>query len=185
MFVANFLDSDSEVLEVGCGTGYGTHLLAARAKSLVGFDPDLNLESDPNVSQLLKFSSSCQGNQTETNPPFFANSRENIPRKDYSHIIALEVIEHISQLEAAEFLEWIKSFGNEGTAYFISTPRALPFAERTKNRQQHHLHEYTHVEFKEILEKFFKHVFIFQQNDLHISVQNPKNAWNFIAICVD
>ena len=66
---------------------------------------------------------------------------------------------------------------------FISTPRYIPYEERSQNRKDYHLKEYTYDEYKELLNKHFHNVFIFSQNDSIISMQNPKMAWNFVAIC--
>jgi cyclopropane fatty-acyl-phospholipid synthase-like methyltransferase len=169
MFVARQLRGDESLIEVGAGTGYGAMTLSKGAQRTVGFDPYVDSEklNENWGSEKLSFVDSIDG------------------LTNFDVIVSLEVIEHMPRKEADAFLVSLKSLGHPKSRWFISTPRVLPENERTENRKRAHPFEYTFSEFRKVLEDHFSHVHLFSQNDALISTQNPKMAWNFIAICTN
>ena len=169
MFVARQLRGHESLIEVGAGTGYGAMTLSKTAKKTVGFDPYVDSKSlnENWGSDKLTFVDSISG------------------LTDFDVIVSLEVIEHMPRSEADAFLDSLKSLGHQKSRWFISTPRVLPDDERTENRKRAHPFEYTFLEFRKVLEDHFTHVHLFSQNDAVISSQNPKMAWNFVAICTN
>lgn len=169
MFVARQLRGYEKLIEVGAGTGYGAMTLSKVAKETVGYDPYVDAASlnDNWGSEKLNFVDSIES------------------LSNFDVVVSLEVIEHMPRSDADDFLNSLKSLGHAETRWFISTPRVLPDDERTENRKRAHPFEYTFQEFRKVLEDHFKHVHLFSQNDAVISSQNPKMAWNFIAICTN
>ena len=85
--------------------------------------------------------------------------------------------------DALQLLKVLKRLKSEHGIAYISTPRALPFAQRTKNRQEFHVHEYTYEELREDLLKVFSATVILGQLDERvIGSLIPKNVWNYFAI---
>ncbi len=164
-FVARQLKKSWDVLEVGCGTGYGSNLLTQFAKSVNATELD--------VSLLTR----ARERFTRANLSY-----SDVPEKaGYDVVVCLEVIEHMSKDYGYKLLDHIdKYLKNKGIA-FISTPRKIDNA--SDNRKKYHLHEYNHDEFRAMLEEKFDKVLLFSQNDEIISSQNFDNAWNYIAIC--
>lgn len=161
------ISENDRVVEVGCGTGYGTHLLGTSGAEVIGYDPYVSADA-------------LNGKWSRANVSF-VDSLEQI--KDFSVVVALEVIEHMERADADTFLRDLLKLGGAQSRWFISTPRKLPYDELTPNRRRAHPYEYGYVEFREVLQNHFKHVHLFSQNDGLISSQNPRMAWNFFAIC--
>ncbi len=133
------------VLDMACGEGYGSNVLAAKADSVVGVDanpeaheharlryqrPNLRFERD----LVETFSEPCDA------------------------VVFLQTIEHVENPGA--ILEHFKSqLDGPGTAY-VSTPNLLtlapPGAEKSDNPW--HLREYRAAEFRELCEAHFPRV---------------------------
>jgi 2-polyprenyl-3-methyl-5-hydroxy-6-metoxy-1,4-benzoquinol methylase len=169
-FVFRQLESESDVIEVGCGTGYGAFAMSSKCNSVVGFDPYVDM---------AKLSSKW------TRPNLrFVESLEGLGGK-FDAILSMEVIEHMPRNEADNFILKLKELGHAESKWFLSTPRVLPDELRTENRKRAHPFEYTYEGFRSLLKTHFKHVHLFSQNDGVISSQNPSMAWNFVSICTD
>jgi 2-polyprenyl-3-methyl-5-hydroxy-6-metoxy-1,4-benzoquinol methylase len=169
MFVSRQLDGTEKLIEVGAGTGYGAMTLSKVASKVVAYDPYV-------VSSGLN-------EKWASDRLTFVDSLKDLSSFDV--VVALEVIEHMPREDADAFLESLKSLGHARSRWFISTPRVLPDEDRTENRKRAHPFEYTFAEFRSVLKDHFKQVHIFQQNDGIISSQNPKMAWNFMAVCTN
>lgn len=167
LFVARHLQSTDSVLEVGCGVGYGARLLADTAQQVYAQDAETNLESD--------WASFSKSNLT------FSTDLPN--SGTYDCVVSLEVVEHIEPDDVPGYMATLKKYLSDTGFAVISTPRALPFEERSKNRQEFHAYEYSPSEFKALLQEHFENVFVFGQNDGVISIQNLECTWNMIALC--
>lgn len=167
MFVVRQLNKTDSVLEIGCGTGYGSRLLSDHCKEVVATDAEKGLADfwRKYDKANLKFT-------------------EQMPSGKFDVVVSFEVIEHVEETEAPKFLENLKSRLTDRGVVYLSTPRALPFEERSRNRQLEHPKEYSPQEFRDLLSRHFSRVFLFGQNDSLISTQNPAMAWNLVAICV-
>jgi 2-polyprenyl-3-methyl-5-hydroxy-6-metoxy-1,4-benzoquinol methylase len=167
MFVVRQLKATDTLLEIGCGTGYGSRLLADHCKSVTGTD------AAEELGEIWQ-------KYDRANLQF----TKQMPTDNFDVVVCFEVIEHIPEEGASEFLVKLNGLMKESGVAFISTPRALPFEQRSRNRQLEHPKEYSPIEFRQLLEKHFSRVFLFGQNDGIISTQNPEMAWNLVAICV-
>lgn len=164
-FILRHLKPEWNVLEVGCGTGYGARFLSKYVNYYNA------TELDKEVFNQAK--SRFEGGKLEFT--------EHPTKNAYDCVVNLEVIEHMTKTEAYDLLKHIKSCLKPNGIAFISTPRKIE--NPSENRKKWHIHEYEYQEFKEILETEFSHALIFSQNDEIISSQNPGCAWNFMAIC--
>jgi ubiquinone/menaquinone biosynthesis C-methylase UbiE len=134
------------VVEVACGTGYGTSILAAAARSVRGFDfaPEAiaiarKSSSQPNVS--FSLGDICD-------MPFESGTVE--------AVVSLETIEHVPQPQLA-VREIARILRRGGTAV-ISTPdrEIYNWADhRTDGGNPFHLAELSRNEFTEVLEGQF------------------------------
>jgi len=126
MFAARQLSPDSKVLEIGCGSGYGARLLSDFSSEVDAYDissSELKLEWD-------YF-------QEKDNLFFY----DTLPEKKYDFIVSFEVIEHIDNSNIEEYFKNIKTRLVDGGVCFLSTPRAIPYKERSKNRQKEHVYD--------------------------------------------
>jgi len=164
-FVGRQIRKDWDVLEIGCGTGYGSNFLAQFAKTVNACELDTQLL----VRAKERF---VKPNLTYSDHPVKA---------EYDAVICLEVIEHMTKDYGYKLLDVLDKHLKKGGLLFISTPRKID--NPSDNRKKYHLHEYSANEFVAMLEERFTRVLLFAQNDELISSQNPDNAWNFMAIC--
>lgn len=167
MFCARQIKKTDIVFELGCGTGYGARLLSDFAQKVYATDiSDLSeVWNEYGKSNLLFLK--------DMNPP-----------EKVDVVVSYEVVEHIGSDLLEAYFTRIKNTLKQNGVVFMSTPRAIPFEERSENRQKEHAHEYAPDEFKALLEKHFSNVFLFAQNDSVIGSQNINMAWNLVAICV-
>jgi SAM-dependent methyltransferase len=133
------------VVDMACGEGYGSNVLAGAAESVVGVDanpeaheharlryvrPDLRFERD----LVESFAEPCDA------------------------VVFLQTIEHVE--DPGAILEHFKSMVGPGGRVFVSTPNLLtlapPGAEKSDNPW--HLKEYRQEEFRELCEAHFDRV---------------------------
>lgn len=164
-FIGRQIRKTWDVLEIGCGTGYGSNFLSQFAKTVNACELDTSLL----VRAKEKF---VKPNLTYSDAPVL---------EQYDAVVCLEVIEHMTKDYAYKLLDTLDKHLKPGGLLFISTPRKIE--NPSDNRKKYHLHEYTAQEFVSILEERFTNALLFSQNDEIISTQNPDNAWNYMAVC--
>jgi len=137
------------VLEIGCGTGYGSNYLKQFVSDITAID----------VSK--KCTNYCHTKYKKTELNFIQASFLDIPLKDNSvgAAVSFQVIEHIEPEKVRNYLSEIKRvLENEGV-FIVSTPnkklRLLPFQ---KPRNPEHKKEYNYMEFKKALSNVFENV---------------------------
>jgi SAM-dependent methyltransferase len=161
-FAARFA-AQARVLDMGCGTGYGTAELAQQARSTTGIDvsPEAIAYAQehypiPNVSFLAA---------PATALPFEAAS--------FDLITAFEVIEHIDNWH--DLLIEARRLLHPGGTFLVSTPNKLYYAESrpTEGPNPFHTHEFEFEEFRDALSAVFPHVTILLQNRLESQAFYP------------
>ena len=143
-----------KVLDMGCGTGYGSAELARVADSVVGVD----------VSEEAIEEAHTQYSQA--NLRFEVASLEKLPYPDGTFHVAVcfEVIEHLENFR--EMLAEARRVLAHNGQLIISTPNKLYYAESRKldGPNPFHVHEFTFEEFRATLSEFFPHQTFFVQN---------------------
>lgn len=145
-FAASCLKDGIKVLDLGCGTGYGSDLLS-RKFEVVAVDKDKEAISFakkhyPNGARFLV----CD----VTNLPF-----EN---EKFDAVCAFEVIEHIKDVD--RMLLEVKRVLKEEGKFILSTPRK---SKTNYVRSPYHVREYDELELTDLLTKHFKKVEILGQ----------------------
>lgn len=137
------------LLDLGCGTGYGTHELSLLAKDIVGIDI---------WRKGLIF---CHKKYCTRKTSFLRGSGCNLAFKDNSFdlVISFQVIEHIPPILVIEYLKEIKRVLKVNGTLMIATPnkriRLLPFQ---KPWNKDHIKEYDSRSLKRLLKSFFTKV---------------------------
>jgi len=136
-----FVDKKT-VLDIACGSGYGTNMLATKAKKVFGVD------IDPDA---VKYANEQYGDK---NIEFMTGEATKIPLEDNSIdvVITFETIEHVKNYRL--FLTEIDRILKKDGLLLISTPNSLEF---TKGNH-FHLHEFQYKELVDVVKPHFKYI---------------------------
>lgn len=141
------------VLDIACGEGYGSNILAQDANSVIGVDID-----QETITHAIK-------KYQKKNLSFLQGSVENIPCAPHSFdvIISFETLEHTA--EHTKMLEEIKRVLKPGGILIISTPEKKAYTELLGSYSNpFHKKELYKKEFSELLGRFFKYQISLNQN---------------------
>lgn len=155
---------DKKVLDIACGSGYGSYILAdyGKAKSVQGLDIS---------SEAISY---AKQNYKKTNLSFDVDDATKIKKiKDNSIevVVSFETIEHISDQET--FLNLISKKIKKNGLFIISTPNILTYPKGNP----FHIKELSQIELENILKKYFKNIKIIAQK-YYISNQINQNQSN-------
>ncbi|WKW50272.1 class I SAM-dependent methyltransferase [Rhodomicrobium lacus] len=139
------------VLDIACGEGYGSALLASRAEKVWGVDIDR--QAVDHANQTYK----------RDNLRFFFGSCSAIPLPDASVdvIVSFETIEHHDEHE--EMIKEIRRLLRPGGALIISSPDKRFYSDERKFRNEFHVKELYREEFISLLKANFANVTEFGQ----------------------
>ena len=133
------------VIDMACGEGYGSNVLAARALSVVGVD------ANPEAHEHARL------RYQRPNLRFERALIEGFS-EPAGAIVFLQTIEHLTDAGAA--LEHFRSLLDAGGALFVSTPNVLTLAPKGAERSDNpwHVREYRAREFAELCRASFPDV---------------------------
>ncbi len=138
---------NKRVLDLACGEGYGSYLLAKTAKSVVGIDIDNNTikhARNKYIKQNLEFR---VGSITEV--PIGGESLFDVA-------VCFEALEHIEDHQ--KLLSEVKRLLTPEGVFIVSTPNKTVYSDEPQFNNPFHVHELYFDEFRELLEKYFKNV---------------------------
>ncbi|HSW66038.1 MAG TPA: class I SAM-dependent methyltransferase [Bacillota bacterium] len=143
------------VLDIASGSGYGTQLLAKKAKKVYGVDVD---------KTSVQYAAEHYG---APNIEYKVGDGEAIPLEDNSVdvVVTFETIEHIKDYR--KFLSEVKRVLKPDGLAIVSTPNDLEFAEGN----HFHLHEFEYRELIDLLKKDFKNIDSYYQA-----------TWKYVAV---
>ena len=144
-FVLGILKRKVKVLDVGCGTGYGSDLLSRRFE-VVALDKD---------REAISFAKKHYPNGAN----FVVGDATKLPFEDaeFDAVCSFEVIEHIE--DAEKMLSEVKRVLKKGGNFILSTPKSKGDCVRSP----YHIREYDEFELRGLLEKYFKKIEILGQ----------------------
>jgi glycosyltransferase involved in cell wall biosynthesis/SAM-dependent methyltransferase len=133
-----------DVLDIACGEGYGSVLLASRARSVTGVD--LSLEATRHA----------QGKYVKANLHFCVGDCRNIPLLPQSVdlVVSFETLEHVAEHEL--FLAEIRRVLRPGGTLVISSPDRENYSDITGHENPFHAKELYREEFNALTRKFFR-----------------------------
>jgi O-antigen biosynthesis protein len=151
-----------QILDIACGEGYGSKMLADAASRVVGVDI---------CQEVIAHASRKYGDGDRLE--FKVGSCTSIPLPDHSvdGVVSFETLEHLAEHE--EMLGEVKRVLRPGGFIILSTPDTLHCTIIPKNHNPFHVRELTREEFSELLRKTFSHVYLFEQRICHCSLLAP------------
>lgn len=166
-FAARFA-AGSDVLDVGCGTGYGSTELARAARRVTGLDVSAEAVGYARSRYSLPTVRFVRGSGAEL--PFRAGA--------FQLVTAFEVIEHLADWREA-IREAARVLSDDGV-FLVSTPNTLYYAESRKieGPNPYHEHEFEFDEFESALNETFSHTIVLLQNRSECQLFYPhKSHW--------
>ncbi|HEY1114836.1 MAG TPA: glycosyltransferase [Chitinophagaceae bacterium] len=143
------------VLDIACGEGYGSALMARSAKKVIGVD----ISEECIVHAVTKYASQFPHTH------FLQGSVEAIPVEDASVdvVISFETLEHVSAEGQERFLSEVKRVLKSDGVFVVSTPDKENYSNRYGHENHFHVHELGRADFKALLECRFGHVCFLEQ----------------------
>ncbi len=178
VFAAKYLDNVDTVLDLSCGWGSGTNILAGVCKVAIGAD----------VSQSLI--ESARGRFDKDNLSFIVTDGQELTMPDDSvdAVVSIHTMEHIE--DDAKFLSEIKRALRPGGTLMIEVPLRMrfpfvdndnPFVPKTDDFPGH-VREYTPEGFQRLVEQFFEIEEILGDNrGAYCPVDQARNAVMIVA----
>ncbi|QGK68234.1 glycosyltransferase [Allosaccharopolyspora coralli] len=142
------------VLDLACGEGYGSKLLAAEASTVVGVDIDERavehaVRTYGDEGLRFRTGSITDPDTLADEPPFDV-------------IVCFEAIEHVADHEAV--LHLVNSRLTSGGLVLMSTPDAEVYTGEHGNDNPFHVKEMSRGQFERLLQGSFRHVALLEQN---------------------
>ncbi len=150
--VLSVLKGTERVLDLACGTGYGTAVLAGRAVEVIGGDVDAEAIAmiDPSLKKNPKVRFEVMDG---TKLPFSDGT--------FDVVVSFETIEHTRDFEA--MLDEFRRVLSPSGRFFVSTPNRLVQSPDGIIHNPYHTQEFTPDEFKVLLNKRFTSVQLYGQ----------------------
>ncbi|WP_158683450.1 glycosyltransferase [Burkholderia sp. BE12] len=150
-YLVSELVKGKDVLDIACGEGYGSGLMALSARSVIGVDIDSVTVEHASV------------HYRQPNLRFETGSCAAIPLPDHSVdvVVSFETIEHHDQHE--EMMLEISRVLREDGVLIISSPDKYEYSEKPGFKNSFHVKELYLDEFKSLLSHHFSHVDIYGQ----------------------
>ncbi len=192
----SLLCNNKDVLDIGCGTGYGSYILSKTALSVKGID--LRKSGIEFAKKHFK-----KDNLSFENITIEEESDKNIINRCcaniYDIITCVETFEHINPIETPSFFTCLKNLVKDDGLIAFTTPRSEPTISYRKTAEFReyisHYAEYSKDDFFEILEGNGLKIeqYLLQKYDggliynipknLEFSFSSPLDSYVQIAIC--
>jgi 2-polyprenyl-3-methyl-5-hydroxy-6-metoxy-1,4-benzoquinol methylase/glycosyltransferase involved in cell wall biosynthesis len=149
------------VLDLACGEGYGSYLLARNAKSVVGIDID---------EITIKH---ARNKYIKQNLAFKVGSITEVPvdgARLFDIAVCFEALEHIE--DHHKLITEVKRLLTPDGVFVVSTPNKSVYTDEPQYNNPFHVHELYFDEFRELLQTYFKSVKFLGQR-----IYSNSNIW--------
>ena len=141
------------VLDLACGEGYGSAILAETAQQVLGVDIDADTVA------------AAQQRYVAENLQYRRGSATEIPLPDHSVevVISFETIEHINGEQQQQFLAEVRRVLVPEGLFVVSTPDRKIYSDDRQYHNHFHVKEFYRQEFADFLTGYFSQVQFLQQ----------------------
>lgn len=152
-FASKLIGKNKSVLDVGCGEGIGTWLLASECGKAKGIDMD---------QEAVK---TGKNNWKDRRISFSSADFLKLKQKTFDAVVTFDVVEHILPENTSRFFRKISGcLGHDGIAV-IGTPNITSDQYASPITKTGHVNLYSGERLEEDMKKYFHHVFLFGAND--------------------
>lgn len=151
------------VLDIACGEGYGSNLLASHAAFVYGVD----VASDAVAHAARKY--------TRENLRYLRGTATAIPLQDGSVdlVVSFETIEHLREHD--EMMAEIRRVLRPNGTLIMSSPDKRYYSDLPGHANPFHLRELYHEQFQGLIRRFFPHASFMLQRISYGSIVAPEN----------
>jgi len=178
-FVAKMLKHRLRVLEIGCGDGFGTPIVASMVGHVTAIDSDqsLMLDSSNRPASVRK---NIEFHHALISEPDIFNPKG----EPYDGAYCIDVIEHFSLLEQHELIRGVKVLLKLGRPFIIGTPSYQSQIHASPISKREHKGCRTAWEWEVLLQSMFGNVFTFSMNDevIHTGFEKMANYLFFLCL---
>lgn len=172
-FVSKMLEGVDTAMEIGCGDGFGSPIVAQAVNGLTCLD--INEELIEDIQQRNAFVKNA------TYEYFDFREAPRKPQADAGYLI--DVIEHIFPEEEADFLANITASLTDHGILIIGTPNKTAEKYSSEWSRRGHVNLKTHDELRETGRRYFHNVFMFGMNDEVVHTGFPDMCHFLWAVC--
>ena len=173
-FVAKMLAGQDHVLEVGCGDGFGTRVVAQTVGRITAVDFDAELINSAKEIMSDRWPFECYVHDMMQGP---------VPG-EFAAVYSLDVLEHILPDQESKFLNHLTvSLLPQGVA-IIGMPSLQSQSHASAHSRIGHVNCKDQSDFKQVMLKWFHQVFMFSMNDevVHTGF-HPMSHYNLCVCC--
>lgn len=174
-FVSKMFSGLSNVLEIGCGDGFGTPIVFKEVKKLVACDYDKKFIDDVNQTHPYARKIDFIVHDITKSP---------VAHKKFDGAFSLDVLEHIDKNHEIDFMKNIVAGLKDDGVCIVGIPSLESQQYASPLSKLGHINCKTWIELKQLLEKFFGRVFIFSMNDEVVHTGYYPMAHYLFALCL-
>ncbi len=174
-FVAKLLAGLGDVLEVGCGDGFGAPIVAAEVAHLYCTDIDEATLADN--ADRLAFAKNVTFEYFDFRAARYSRTLDGL--------YAVDVIEHIFPDEEAVFVANLAASLRERGVAVFGTPNVTSERYASQYSRMGHVNLKDHGTLRATMQRYFHHVFVFSMNDEVVHTGYYPMAHYLWALCVD
>ena len=154
-FCAKMFEGMDLVLEIGCGDGIGTPVMAQAVKKVIAIEPDAR-HIKANKIRLNKIK----------NVEFRATGIcDYVPKEKFDATFSIDVIEHLDKPLNNPFFENQCACLNDNGVCIVGTPNITANKYASPRSRVQHINLQSQASLKKMMSKYFKNVFMFGMND--------------------
>ena len=172
-FVSKMLDGKESVAEIGCGDGYWSRLVKQTVCKLTVTDFDPMFIDDIERRNPERWHMNSYTHDALSGPM----------QEKYDAIYSLDVLEHIDPTREADFLRNVTNSLQQNGVFIVGMPSLESQAYASEVSKEGHINCKSGADFKQLMEEYFDHVFMFSMNDEVVHTGFMPMAHYLIALC--
>lgn len=155
-FVSKIISAKKNILEIGCGDGFGFPIVAQNAEYILGIDwEERNIEG--NKRRI--------GGKIKNGDFLHIDITKEKPKKIFDAAFSIDVIEHLVPEDEKIFMENTLDVLSEDSICIIGTPNESSSSHASHRSDHQHINLKDHKTMYSTLDQYFKNTLVFSMND--------------------